>query len=86
MDGPRYLEDGKLTIFRRWGTYYARIRTSASDKYIVRSLKTTIEQTAIKLAAGFCSKSNSAASKACRQNRKNFQKSSTTTFATSMQH
>src|SRR3974377_413672 len=47
MDGARYLEDGKLTIFKRSGTYYARIRTSASDKYIVRSLKTTIEQTAI---------------------------------------
>jgi hypothetical protein len=46
MDGARYLEDGKLTIFRRWGTYYARIRTSALDKYIVRSLKTTNEQTA----------------------------------------
>lgn len=29
------------------GTYYARIRTSASNKYIVRSLKTTIEHTAI---------------------------------------
>src|SRR5215471_14582313 len=47
MDGARYLEDGKLTIFKRSGTYYARIRTSASDKYIVRSLKTTNEQTAI---------------------------------------
>ena len=47
MDGARYLEDGRLTIFKRWGTYYARIRTSASDKYIVRSLKTTVEQAAI---------------------------------------
>jgi hypothetical protein len=25
MDGARYLEVGKLTIFRRWGTYYASI-------------------------------------------------------------
>ena len=49
MDGARYLEDGKLTIFKRSGTYYARIRTSASDKYIVRSLKTTNEATAIQL-------------------------------------
>src|SRR3954470_12528609 len=47
MDGARYLDDGKLTIFRRNGTYYARLRTTASDKYIVRSLKTTNEQTAI---------------------------------------
>jgi hypothetical protein len=23
MDGARYLEDGKLTIFKRSGTYYA---------------------------------------------------------------
>jgi hypothetical protein len=48
MEGARYLEDGRLTIFRRNGTYYARIRTSASHKYIVRSLKTSDEQTAIK--------------------------------------
>ena len=27
MEGARYLEDGKLTIFRRSGIYYARIRT-----------------------------------------------------------
>src|SRR4051795_4973702 len=47
MDGARYLDDGKLTIFRRNGTYYARLRTTASDKYIVRSLKTTNEQNAI---------------------------------------
>src|SRR5436190_15798168 len=47
MDGARYLDDGKLTIFRRNGTYYARLRTTASDKYIVRSLKTTSEQNAI---------------------------------------
>jgi integrase len=47
MEGARYLEDGKLTIFKRSGVYYARIRTTASDKYIWRSLKTTNEQTAI---------------------------------------
>src|SRR4051794_13538519 len=47
MDGARYLDDGKLTIFRRNGTYYARLRTTVSDKYIVRSLKTTNEQSAI---------------------------------------
>src|SRR3954447_1919620 len=47
MDGARYLDDGKLTIFRRNGTYYARLRTTVSAKYIVRSLKTTNEQTAI---------------------------------------
>ena len=36
MDGARYLEDGKLTVFRRSGTYYARIRLP-SHKYIWRS-------------------------------------------------
>jgi hypothetical protein len=46
MEGARYLEDGKLTIFRRAGTYYARLRLSP-EKYVVRSLKTTSEQTAI---------------------------------------
>jgi len=49
MEGARYLEDGRLTIFRRNGTYYARIRTAAFDKYVVRSLKTTNEQAAIDL-------------------------------------
>jgi integrase len=48
MEGARYLEDGKLTIFKRSGIYYARIRLSASGKYIWRSLKTTDEQTAIR--------------------------------------
>src|SRR5262249_52970992 len=48
MDGARYLEDGKLTIFRRFGTYYARIRISRV-KYIWRSLKTSSEATAIQL-------------------------------------
>jgi len=48
MDGARYLEDGKLTIFRRAGVYYARIRISPV-KYIWRSLKTSNEQTAVDL-------------------------------------
>src|SRR5207249_4059029 len=48
MDGARYLEDGKLTIFRRAGTYYARIRISPV-KYIWRSLKNSTEQTAVDL-------------------------------------
>ncbi|MET4423857.1 tyrosine-type recombinase/integrase [Bradyrhizobium sp. 956_D2_N1_5] len=46
MDGARYLEDGKLTIFRRAGTYYARLRLSPG-KYVTRSLKTTIEENAV---------------------------------------
>jgi len=33
MDGARYLEDGRLTIFKRSGLYYARLRTSHSAKY-----------------------------------------------------
>jgi hypothetical protein len=49
MEGARYLEDGKLTVFRRNGIYYARLRTSWSHKYITRSLKTSSEQTAIDL-------------------------------------
>ena len=48
MDGARYLEDGKLTVFRRAGIYYARIRVSPV-KYIWRSLKTSSEQTAVDL-------------------------------------
>src|SRR5882724_4623939 len=47
MEGARYLEDGRLTIFRRSGVFYARIRLSASGRYVWRSLKTTNEQTAI---------------------------------------
>ena len=47
MDAARYLEDGRLTIFKRSGVYYARIRISRV-KYIWRSLKTTDEQTAIR--------------------------------------
>jgi len=47
-EGARYLEDGKLTVFRRAGTYYARIRVSPV-KYIWRSLKTSNEQAAVQL-------------------------------------
>ncbi|MEH2623206.1 hypothetical protein V1292_001261 [Bradyrhizobium sp. AZCC 1719] len=49
MEGARYLDDGRLTIFKRSGIYYARLRTSASGEYIWSSLKTTNEQTAIDL-------------------------------------
>ena len=49
MEGARYLEDGRLTVFKRSGVYYARIRTSDSGKYIWRSLKTTNEQAAVDL-------------------------------------
>jgi hypothetical protein len=48
MEGARYLEDGKLTVFRRAGIYYARIRISPRQ-YIWRSLKTSNEQTAVDL-------------------------------------
>jgi integrase len=48
MECARYLEDGRLTIFKRSGVFYARIRSSPSGKYIWRSLKTTDEQTAIR--------------------------------------
>lgn len=49
MDNVRYLEDGRLTIFKRSGIYYARLRISASAKYITRTLKTSNEQAAIDL-------------------------------------
>jgi integrase len=48
MEGARYLEAGRLTVFRRDGTYCARIRTSPSGKYAWRSLKTSDEQIAIR--------------------------------------
>jgi hypothetical protein len=47
MEGARYLEDGRLVIFKRSGIFYARIRISPV-KYFWRSLKTTDEQTAIR--------------------------------------
>jgi integrase len=49
MEGARYLEDGRLTIFKRNGVFYARIRPSASGGYIWRSLKTSNEQAAVQL-------------------------------------
>jgi integrase len=48
MEGARYLEDGRLTIFKRDGIFYARIRISPV-KYIWRSLKTTDVETAIRV-------------------------------------
>lgn len=48
MEGARYLEDGKLTLFKRSGVFYARIRLSASGRYAWRSLKNTDEQNAIR--------------------------------------
>ena len=47
MDGARYLEDGKLTIFKRSGVFYARIRFSPG-KYTWRSLKTSDEANAVR--------------------------------------
>ena len=47
MDGARYLEDGRLTIFKRDGVFYARIRLSPG-KYLWRSLKTIDEATALR--------------------------------------
>jgi integrase len=49
MDGTRYLEDGKLTIFKRSGVFYARLRISPEKKYIWRTLKTSDEATAIRV-------------------------------------
>src|SRR3954468_23778524 len=48
MEGARYLEDGKLTVFRRAGISYARLRISPA-KYLWRSLKTSNEHTAVDL-------------------------------------
>jgi len=45
MEGARYLEDGKLTVFRRAGIYYTRLPSN----YITRSLKTSNEQAAVDL-------------------------------------
>jgi hypothetical protein len=49
MEGARYLEDGKLTVFRRAGIYYARLRLVGRAKYITRSLRTSSEQHAVDL-------------------------------------
>ena len=80
MDGARYLEDGKLTIFRRAGTYYARLRLSPG-KYVTRSLKTTVEETAVQTGRRCCSKWNTEPSRACRQNPNYSRLSSTSTSA-----
>jgi integrase len=48
MEGARYLEDGRLTVFLRGGTYYARIRIRPSGRYVSRSLRTSDEQAAIR--------------------------------------
>jgi hypothetical protein len=47
MEGARYLQDSKLTIFKRPGVFYARIRL-ASQQYLWRTLKTSNEETAIR--------------------------------------
>jgi site-specific recombinase XerD len=49
MDGARYLEDGRLTVLKRSGVYYARLRISPAKKYIWRSLKTSNEEVAVQL-------------------------------------
>src|SRR3974377_955296 len=48
MGGARYLEDGRLLIFKPSGAYSPRSRLP-SEKYIWRSLKTSNEATAIQL-------------------------------------
>ncbi len=65
MEGARYLEDGKLTVFRRSGVYYARIRSSIG-RYIWRSLKTANEQTAVDLGRRLLFQLEQRADKACR--------------------
>ena len=67
MEGARYLEDGRLTIFRRAGIYYARIRISPM-KYIWRSLKTSNEQTAVDLGRRLLFQLEQRADRAFRQN------------------
>ena len=47
MEDARYLEDGRLTIFKRSGIFYARIRISLGQ-YVSRSLKTCDEANAIR--------------------------------------
>jgi integrase len=47
MDDARYLEDGRLTIFKRSGIFYARVRIS-SGEYVSRSLRTCDEANAIR--------------------------------------
>src|SRR6202048_1879363 len=47
MAGAPYLEDGKLTLFKRSGVYDGRVRVSPG-KYFWRTLKATDEATAIR--------------------------------------
>lgn len=49
MEGARYLEDGKLVVFKRTSHFYARIRLGPKN-YIWRSLKTADEQKALRQA------------------------------------
>ena len=79
MDGARYLEDGRLTIFKRSGVYYARIRTAASQKYVVRSLKTSNEETAVQLGRRLLFQIEQRADQGSRQNPNYFQSSLMTT-------
>ena len=67
MEGARYLEDGKLTVFRRAGIYYARMRI-APRQYIWRSLKTSNEQAAVDLGRRLLFQLEQRADRAFRQN------------------
>jgi integrase len=49
MEAARYLEDGKLVVFKRTRHFYARIRLGPKN-YIWRSLKTADEQKALRQA------------------------------------
>ena len=80
MDAARYLEDGKLTIFKRSGVYYARLRISPGKKYLWRSLKTTDEQTAIRLGRRLLFQMEHRVEQACHRNQNYFPLSSMTTF------
>jgi len=49
MEDARYLEDGKLVVFKRTCHYYARIHLGPRN-YIWRSLKTLNQEKAIREA------------------------------------
>jgi len=82
MEGARYLEDGKLTVFRRAGIYYARIRTAGSQKYITRSLKTSNEQAAVDLGRRLLFQIEQRADQGLPPNPNCLRPSLTTTFGT----
>jgi hypothetical protein len=82
MDGARYLEDGKLTILKRSGVYYARIRTAAFPKYIWRSLKTSNEDAAVQLGRRLLCQIEQRAEQVFRQNQNYSRPSLMTTSAT----